>query len=155
MIPRLSDEDVRYINGKLEELWRSRQSFSAIVSFPSAYRTRIEDLVPRKPGVYVIDDNVRIIYVGSTGKNKRTLADRLRDLFYCNPNTQQKDYNRISHTLTYKLVFSPKQRIGNGKQVREFYRDKCSVRYVGTENVEEARLLEDILIRKLKPSYNG
>jgi hypothetical protein len=79
MIPRLSDQDVNCINGKLEELWESRRSFGSIVSFPAEYRTYIGDLVPRKPGVYVIDENERVIYVGSTGKNKRTLADRFRD----------------------------------------------------------------------------
>lgn len=154
MIPKLNDEDVTYLNSKIEQLWKSRTPFSAMISFPSAYRTHIEKAVPKGPGVYVIDDNEQIIYVGSTGKNKRTLVDRFRDLFYYNTKRGQKPYNRISHTLTYKLVYG-KWKKGNGREVRQFYKDQCSVRYTVTEDVFEARLIEDILIRKLKPCYNG
>ena len=151
--PKLSDEEVRYLNGKIEQLRTSRGPFKSIVSIVN-YKTHIQKVVPRNPWVYVIDENARIIYVGSTGKHKRTPADRFRDLLYYNPNNPEPS-NRTSHTLTYKLVKPGKVgRFDNGKQVREFYSDRCSVRYVVTKDVFEAKLIEDILIRKLKPSYN-
>lgn len=154
---KLSDEDVEDLNRKIEQLWHSRVRFKKIVALEhgARYKTRISKEVPPKPGVYVINENKtgNIIYVGSTGKNDRTLAQRLYELFYYNPNNP-KASNRTSHTLTYKLVDGSVGRFSDGRKVREFYRDECSVRYVPTEDVLEAKLIEDLLIRKLRPCYN-
>ncbi len=139
---------------KLEELLKSEKiKFKDVVSIND--RIGIGE-VPKKPGVYVIYENNKIIYVGSSGKGKANLKTRLRELFYYNkrafPNKENPS-EPFNHTLTSKLV-NDAGRFVHPDEVRKFYLDECSFRFIETETVREARALECILILQLNPIHN-
>ena len=109
--------------------------------------------MPEKPGVYVIYENGKPIYVGSSGRGKANLGTRLHDLFYFNPNPRSKD--PWNHTLSHKLMDPDK--IGRFKTIdhlTNFYFTKCTFRYIAMKNIREAKVLENLMILKLNPRYN-
>lgn len=130
--------------------------FSDFVSIEDG-EIRIKN-IPRSPGVYVIFEGKKPIYIGSTGKGAASLKTRFRDLFYVNMKRYPdsvKPSEPFNHTLTYKLTSSKKTgRFRHPDKTRKFYLTKCSFKVVETRNVNEARALESILILQLQPEYN-
>jgi hypothetical protein len=117
---------------------------------PKKFKVRPE--LFRSPGVYVISENDAPIYVGMTGKNKRTLNDRINDLFFYCPNNP-KVTNRYHHMITGKLLLK-ENRFNNIAEVTNFYLSSCSLKVVQTETFAQARTIESILIELLQPRYN-
>ena len=111
-------------------------------------------------GVYVVYKGKAPIYVGSAGKGTHVLKWRISDMFYC-PNAKK---NKFYHTLTRKLVekhLSEEHGVSHAVEeavnaVRTFYLRKCSFKVARTENMDEARMLEQAFILALEhPEYNS
>lgn len=146
-----------YVRTKLGEYERSRSyrisdvlDLVLLEKTPKRFKVRLE--LFRSPGVYVISENDTAIYVGMTGKNKRTLNDRINDLFFYSPNNP-KVTNRYHHMITGKLILK-EQRFKNITEVTDYYLSSCSLKVVPTETFAQARTIEAILIELLQPRYN-
>lgn len=141
-------KDLEIFGRKFIELLESRpRRFKDVV--PINRQIRING-IPRKRGVYIIFEEDRIIYVGSSGKGKANLKTRFYDLFYYNKNPESK--SPFNHTLTRKLVKSG--RFKTADEVRNFYLEKCTFSFIEMETIEQARVLEDLLILESTPFYN-
>lgn len=128
-------------------------------------------------GVYVIFEGDIPIYVGSAGKGKHLLKYRIADLFNYTSGYKGREEDKFYHTLTRKLV---EERIPNGlslkdastnfvqnrpnktileqtlDSVKDFYLKKCSFKVLKTNNIDEARMLEQVFLLLLNhPKYNG
>ena len=143
--------DLEYFAQKYKKLINSKErEFKDFVSVDP--RIKIKG-VPEEPGVYIVYERGRPVYVGSSGRGKANLRTRFHDLFYFNPNPESKD--PWNHTLSHKLM--DPQKIGRFKTIdklREFYFTKCTFRFIVMKNVREAKVLEDILILRLSPPHN-
>ena len=151
------DKTLNYLTLKFDELLNSKDHRFKDFVFIVGDRIKIEDM-PKKPGVYIIFEELEPIYIGSTGKGNANLRTRFHDLFYYNkknyPN-KKRPSDPFNHTLTYRLVDPYKiGRFEHPDEVRNFYLNECSFRLVETETVQEARALESILILQLNPKYN-
>lgn len=101
-------------------------------------------------GTYVIYESDKPIYVGSAGKGKHTLRYRISDLFSYSPRAKRNPYY---HNLTRKLL--KEGRFKDRFAVWSFYREFCSFKVIKTENMDEARLLEQVfIILYHHPQYN-
>ena len=98
-----------------------------------------------RAGVYAIYEGDGCIYVGCTGKNKRTLGDRIANLFFVD-----KQEKASKHTRSNKLL----RRFGSIESVRQYYLKECKFKAVKTENILEACFLESALILMLLPIWN-
>lgn len=141
----------------LEELISS--DLRAFADFVSIVNERIKIWgISKSPGVYIIFEGEKPVYVGSSGKGNANLRTRFHDLFYYNKSRypDKKDPSEpFNHTLTYRLT--DPNRIGRFRhpdETREFYLTKCSFKVVETKTVQEARALESILILQLQTKYN-
>lgn len=144
-------KDLGYFTQKYEELSNSKEL--KFINFVSVDPRIKVGGVPEKPGVYIIYERGKPIYVGSSGKGKANLRTRFHDLFYFNPNPKSKD--PWNHTLSFKLMDSKKiGRFETIDQLREFYFTKCTFKFIEMRNVREAKVLEDLMILKLNPLYN-
>ena len=146
-----------YIQAKLSEYEKSESHrLRDVLDVDFLERTpprfKVQRDLFRFPGVYVMSENGAPIYVGMTGKKKRTLNDRISDLFYYSPNNP-KVANRYHHMVTGKLVIKV-HRFSTIAQVRDFYLQSCSLRVVQTQTFAQARTIEAILIEILQPQYN-
>lgn len=103
------------------------------------------------PGVYVLYEGEKVIYVGSAGKGRHHLKFRLADLFYFSSNVNLKD--RFKHYLSKKLI-EKYHRFDNIDSLRDYYYTKCKFRVIQTPDIQDARIIEAILIKILKPEYN-
>jgi excinuclease UvrABC nuclease subunit len=100
------------------------------------------DAIPPKQGVYVISELDHILYVGSA----RDLERRLKhDLLGTMGQIAQP------HTFGRKLV----RKLGNKEKAREYLRQSCRLRTIVTENLQQARTLEQFAILVLNPKYNS
>lgn len=136
-----------FLREKVEEFERAQmQNFREHINMKTwrAIRSHLLD----QPGVYVIYDGDRIIYVGATEKEGRFIRYSIGDLFYYRPPPSE----RFKHSLTRKLI--EKYRcFTNIQEVRDYYIQRCSFKVVGTPTSRDAKLLEAALTRLLKPHY--
>ena len=108
-------------------------------------------------GVYIIYEQRVPIYVGSAGKGNHVLKYRISDLFSYSP----KSKNHFYHTLTKKLTIDYSKKKGKTTLealdcIRRFYLEKCSFKYVQTDTIDQARMLEQVFILLLNhPKHNG
>lgn len=146
------DSDVNHVMLFVRDKW---------VELKRASRFHFSDRVDEKgniqkglfefKGVYVIYHNEEPIYVGSAGKGGHVLRYRLMDLFAYSPHAKRNHYY---HTLTKKLV-------KNGDfhdrfAVWKFYRKSCTFKVIETENMDQARLLEQaFMVLYRHPKYNA
>jgi len=128
-------------------------------------------------GVYVVYEGDKPIYVGSSGKGNNRLKHRIADIFGYTSGYKGREADKFYHTLTKKLVL---EKIPEGlslktastnfvnaqakksileqalDSVRNFYLEKCSFRVVMTDNIDQARMLEQVFLLLLNhPEYNG
>lgn len=128
-------------------------------------------------GVYVAYEAEKPLYVGSSGKGDHRLKHRIADIFGYTSGYQGTEKGKFYHTLTMKLV---SEQIPEGlslkdastnfvnanpektmlqhalESVRNFYLSKCSFKIVITENIDQARMLEQVFILLLNhPKYNS
>jgi len=152
-----SDELLAFIKAKLREFQKTER-------FPFG-DFLYENGKPRKPprrdlnfsGVYVVYEGERPIYVGSTGggkRRRRTLRDRLRDMFY-DRKGRKEGQREYYHTVTKKLLKGELKRFNSLDEVRRFLFNECSVRVLRIDSISQAKVMESILIEMLKPKYNS
>jgi len=135
-----------YIRIKTAEFEKApEERFQDIIK--TNWRARTDVL--NSPGVHVIYENRKVIYVGMAGKGKHSLNFRLGDLFF---HSEISGRNRFHHTLTEKLLTRVK-RFKTIEEVRRFY-FRCRVKTVETGTFQQARTIEAVLIELLKPGYN-
>ena len=111
--------------------------------------------VPNEPGVYIIYDGPEVLYVGMAGRDgSGSLRKRLKDhssgqvvnmfaqyLFLAR--VQFVSPERVTHPRTAKLA------------CRDYILERCALRFRVMPNAVEARALESVLKRQLKPALNG
>lgn len=103
--------DLEYFAQKYGELINSKErEYKDFVSVDP--RIKIKG-VPQEPGVYIVYERGRPVYVGSSGRGKANLRTRFHDSFYFNQNPESKD--PWNHTLSHKLM--DPQRIGRFKTI--------------------------------------
>jgi hypothetical protein len=101
-------------------------------------------------GVYVVYEGSTPIYIGSAGKGKHPLKYRIADLFAYAPKSKRSPYY---HTMTKKLV--EKYKMFKSIEVRKHYVENCSFKYIKTDSIDQARMLEQAFIILLgHPKYN-
>jgi excinuclease UvrABC nuclease subunit len=100
------------------------------------------EVIPMKTGVYVISEQNRVLYVGSALDLDRRLKHNLLGTM-----------GQIAqpHTFGRKLV----EKFGDKETARRYLRQNCRLRILVTENLQEARVLEQFAILLLKPEYNA
>ncbi len=94
-----------------------------------------------KPGVYMFFNNEQVDYVGSTNNLYRRLR---HDLWASLGQPQQP------HVFGRKLL----KKFHSVKEARD-YLGRLKLKIVETEDLEEAKVLEQILIYLLKPTFNN
>ena len=99
----------------------------------------VRENIPTSWGVYVIIEHSHVLYVGSAVDLDRRLK---HDLLGTMRQTKQ------THTFGRKLV----KKFGDKEKARNYLRQDCRLRIKVTENLQEARLLEQFAIPFLSPS---
>ena len=95
-----------------------------------------------------------MIYVGMSGRNGRgTLRNRLRD--HC---SGQIVNMFAQYLFLARVQFIPTERITHPRDAKQACHDyiveRCSFRYLATNDADQARQLEKELKAKLKPTLN-
>ena len=125
-----------------------------LLSDPAGFGDANWNEVPASPGVYVIYDKDEIIYVGMSGRNgKGNLRSRLRD------HSSGQMVNMFAQYLFLARVqFVPRERIKHPNDAKKachrYVVDRCSFRYVVTDDGSQARELDNRLKAELKPTLN-
>jgi len=143
------EELLSFIREKYEEFSKAAfHSFSEFVNENGKLRRGVLNY----GGVYVVYEGDEPSYVGSAGRGRRVLRDRLGDLFsdYRGKQGEKKYY----HTLTRKLLRGKHKRFNTLEEVQKFYIEKCRLKILQIESISKAVLMEAVLINLLEPRYN-
>ena len=110
--------------------------------------------IPAKPGVYVIDDLDEVVYVGMAGRNGRgSLRNRLRD--HC---SGQIVNMFAQYLFLARVQFASSKRITHPRDAKaachKYIVQRCSFRYLVTDDAAQAREVEARLKTELKPELN-
>jgi hypothetical protein len=124
-----------------------------------SHQTRFErvdwKLVPDAPGVYVISDREEVVYVGMAGRNGRgSLRNRLRD-----HSTGQIVNIFAQYLFLARVQFLHEPRIKHPREAKaacqNYIRERCSFRFLCTEDAMQARDYENALKASLRPALNS
>ena len=111
--------------------------------------------VPDAPGVYVIQDQDEVIYVGMAGRDKKgSLRRRLRD------HSSGQVVNMFAQYLFLARVqFQAEERITHPVAAKSacqaYIKNRCSFLFRQVATPAEARALETALKRSLRPALNA
>lgn len=127
---------------------------SLTLSAPIPFADVDWDVVPDRPGVYVIHDRDEAIYVGMAGRNgKGSLRRRLRD------HASGQIVNMFAQYLFLDRVqFVPEERITHPRAARHacraYIRERCAFAFREAADGAEARAFEARLKADLEPKLN-
>ncbi len=110
--------------------------------------------IPDAPGVYVIFDSDRVIYVGMAGRSGAgSLRRRLRD------HASGQVVNMFAQYLLFARILDGPERPRTPReaatQCRAYIRQHCSVRVLALADAAAARRLEGELRHRLAPVFNA
>ncbi|MCK5043153.1 MAG: hypothetical protein KAR51_03940 [Candidatus Aenigmarchaeota archaeon] len=153
---------VGFIEGKITEFNKTEKiQFSEIFKVHERENHNkkiiLSSLLPEKRGVYILFKENSPVYVGSTGKNKRTIQKRIADFLYYNPEPMSEKFSdRTRHSLTNKLFVENKKT--KKFELKDFYKSlskNWQIKVLETEDEISAKVLEYALIMLLRTKYNS
>jgi hypothetical protein len=111
--------------------------------------------VPDTPGAYVIYDRTEVLYVGMAGRDGHgSLRKRLKD-----HSTGQVVNMFAQYLFLVRAQFQAQERITHPRAAKDacptYILERCSFRHRALASGAEARKLESVLKRDLKPALNA